>query len=325
MDSESTPLCFTQLLGHDKAKKMLSRSLTLKRIPHGFLFRGDGGVGKSLFGRGLAAAINCRDINRIGACGICSSCKKFRSMNHPDFVVVRPEKGVIKINQIRDLAKELSFPPYESPMRVVVIEDVHTMRQEAANALLKTLEEPPKDNLLILVADSSREILSTLTSRCQVVPFNRLNFQQTTTVLRRQGVEDERAEMLATLAEGSPGRALLLNETELVDIWVEVVTFLSASGVDVDRDTTKLLRLAEKVAAVKDDLGLLLGLFRLWLRDQLLGDNRNVKLFSGDTKRKSWSSSELFDKLNSIDRAEQELQRNCNKNLVCEVLLFNLQ
>ena len=85
--------------------------------------------------------------------------------------MISPEKGVIKIDQIRRLTRELSYPPYESLMRVVVLEDVHTMRREAANSLLKTLEEPPENNLLILTAEASQEILATLTSRCQVVPF----------------------------------------------------------------------------------------------------------------------------------------------------------
>ena len=108
-------------------------------------------------------------------------------MNHPDFLVISPDKGVIKIDQIRRLCQELSYPPYESETRVVVLEDVHTMRREAANSLLKTLEEPPDDNLLILTAESSKEILATLISRCQVVPFTPLSISDTTAILIADG------------------------------------------------------------------------------------------------------------------------------------------
>lgn len=322
---DSSPLCFTQLVGQDKAKKLLSRSLSRRRIPHAFLFSGTGGVGKTLYARGVAAAITCKDVNRLGACGICSSCKKFRSMNHPDYLVIQPQNGVIKIDQIRQLPKELSFPPYESAMRIVVLEDVHTMRGEAANALLKTLEEPPANNLLILTADSSKEILSTLTSRCQLLPFAPLTQEQTSTILQQHGIDEEQAGLLAVLSEGSPGNALLLHETEMVEIWKEIVIFLSNPSIDKDRGTLFLLRLAEKMAALKDDLWSLLGLLRLWLRDLLLDKNDVVRMITVDKELKSWSSDELFAKLQAIERAEQELSRNCNKNLVCEVLLFKLQ
>ena len=121
-------------------------------------------------------------------------------------MVVAPEKGGIKINQVRKLSRDLSYPPYESAMRVVILEDVHAMRQEAANSLLKTLEEPPENNLLILTAESSREILATLTSRCQVVPFCRLGDGETAGILEGHGVDPTEALLLAHLFEGSPGQ-----------------------------------------------------------------------------------------------------------------------
>lgn len=318
--------CFTQLLGQEKAKGLLCRSLAAGRIPHAYIFKGPEGVGKRLFARGVAAAVNCRDTKRLGACGICSSCKKFRSMNHPDFLVVSPERGVIKIDQIRRLTKELSYPPYESVMRVVVLEDVQTMRREAANSLLKTLEEPPENNLLILTAEASQDILATLISRCQVVPFTQLSIDDTVTILVQQGTDPDAARLLARLSEGSPGKALLFQKTEMIGLWRKLVSFLSDPAVDRDRDVGKLLSLAEKMAALKEELPSLLGLLRIWLRDLLLTDVPGSVAELGDgILVKNWNSSELFDKLQAIDRGEKELSRNCNRNLVCEVLLFKLQ
>lgn len=318
--------CFTQLLGQDKAKRMLSRSLAAGRVPHAYIFKGPEGVGKRLFARGVAAAVNCRDKDRVGACGVCSSCKKFRSMNHPDFQVVSPEKGVIKIDQIRRLTKELSYPPYESTMRVVVLEDVQTMRREAANSLLKTLEEPPENNLLILTAEASQEILATLTSRCQVVPFSQLSVDDTVTILVQHGIEREAARLLARLSEGSPGKALLFHKTEMIGLWRKLVSFLSDKAIDADRDVGELLHLAENMASLKEELPSLLGLLKIWLRDLLLGGTESGdQSGNGIISGKICNSSELFVKLQDIDRAERELARNCNRNLVCEVLLFKLQ
>ena len=319
-------LCFTRLFGQEKAKRFLSRSLAAGRVPHAYIFKGPEGVGKRLFARGVAAAVNCRDKDRIGACGKCTSCKKFISMNHPDFLEIRPEKGVIKIDQIRKMCRELTYPPYESAMRVVVLEDVHTMRREAANSLLKTLEEPPENNLLILTAEASEGLLATLTSRCQVVPFMPLSIDDTTAILVQQGTDRESALLLARVSEGSPGKALLFHQTEMIPIWRELVSYLSDPLVEPDRDVGGLLKLAEKMAQLKDELSSLLGLLRIWIRDLLLDDEQvATAAVQSVLPLKSFRSSELFAKLQDIDRAELELSRNCNRNLVCEVLLFKLQ
>jgi DNA polymerase III subunit delta' len=324
--SDTAPLCFTELYGQEKAKHLFSRSLIAGRVPHAYLFRGPDGVGKRLFAQGVAAAINCRDRLGAAACGHCSSCRKFRSGNHPDFLVIRPMKGMIKIEQIRQLAKELSYPPFESKTRIVVLEDVHTMRREAANSLLKTLEEPPADNLLVLTAEVSQEILATLTSRCQVVPFTQLSTGDTAAILMTHGVETDAALLLARLSEGSPGRAMLFRKSEMISLWRETVGILSDPAILPDRDVGVLLRLAERMAAQKDDLPPFLGLLKIWLRDQLLPAPATGDIAKNDFRpRKSWSSAELFAKLQAISRAERELARNCNRNLVCEVLLFALQ
>lgn len=319
---DNTFFCFTQLLGQEKAKRLLRRSLAAARIPHAYIFKGPEGVGKRLFARGVAAALNCRDLTGVGACGVCSSCKKFRTLNHPDFMVVRPEKGVIKIDQIRRLTRELSYPPYESTLRVVVIEDVHTMRREAANSLLKTLEEPPENNLLILTAEASHEILPTLTSRCQVIPFSQLSIDDTMTILVSHGIDRETAVLLARLSEGSPGKALLFQKTDMIVLWRKIVAFLSDPAIDTDRDVGQLLSHAENMAALKEELPALLGLLKIWVRDLLMGeDAQNVDL----PLLKNWNSPELLARLQAIDQAGKELARNCNRNLICEVLLFKLQ
>jgi DNA polymerase-3 subunit delta' len=319
-------LCFSRLLGQDKARRMIHRSLVAGRLPHAYMFRGPDGVGKSLFARALAAAVNCRATDRVEACGACSSCRKFNSMNHPDYLVIQPEKGTIKIDRIRKLTRDLDYAPFESAMRVTVLEDVHAMRREAANSLLKTLEEPPPGNLLILTADSSREVLSTLTSRCQVVPFSSLSASDTTQILVHLGMGREEAQLFARLSEGSPGVSLVLHKKEIVSLLKEAVAAVSDPTVEPESDISVLLLLAEKMAALNENLPTLLGLFRLWLRDLLVGDGEVTSHFlRGNFKPKGWSSDQLFAKLHAIAKAEEELARNCNRTLVCEVLLFALQ
>lgn len=327
-------VCFTGLLGQEKAKKLILRTLAAGRLPHALLFKGPEGVGKQLFARGMAAALNCRDHDRPGACGNCMSCRKFRSGNHPDFLVISPEKGAIKIEQVRRMCQALSYPPYESGTRVVLLEDVHTMRAEAANCLLKTLEEPPADNLLILTADSSREVLPTISSRCQVVPFQSLSEEETVQILAEQPdrPDAQTASLLARLSEGSPGRAGLFLKTEMIATLKRVVSAITDPAFGNESGLGGLLQTAEAMAELKDNLPAFLGLLRIWLRDELMLACRlpercgNEGLRQGGDRRsgKIRGTDRLFAGLEAVNRAEQELARNCNRTLVCEVLLFNL-
>ena len=326
---------FSRLLGQEKAKFLLGRALASGQLAHAYLFRGPDGVGKQLFARSLAAAVNCRRRQGMDACGDCPSCRKYSSENHPDFLVISPEKGAIKIDRIREMIQALSYPPYESSVRVVLLEDIHTMRPEAANSLLKTLEEPPDNNLLILTAAAAKDVLITISSRCQVIPFFSLGQEETAQILLRElpGLDPETARLLARLSEGCPGQALLLYRQEMVAIWREVVALISDPGLDGNRDVGMLLQAAETMAALKEDLIPLLGLLRIWLRDLLFADTSGLDghesaAVAEETrghKRRCWNSRQLFDKLQAVDRAEKELGRNCNRTLVCEVLLFQLQ
>ncbi len=324
---------FSRLFGQEKAKFLLGRALESGKLAHAYLFRGPDGVGKQLFARSLAAAVNCRQRQGMDACGHCPSCRKYSSENHPDFMVISPEKGVIKIDRIREMIQALSYPPYESSVRVVLLEDIHTMRPEAANSLLKTLEEPPDNNLLILTAAAARDVLITISSRCQVIPFFSLGQEETAQILVRElpELDHETARLLARLSEGCPGQALLLYRKEMVAIWREVVALISDPGHDGSRDVGMLLQAAETMAALKEDLLPLLGLLRIWLRDLLFADgldeHESAALSEGarGNKRRCWNFHQLFDKLHAVDRAEKELGRNCSRTLVCEVLLFQLQ
>ena len=335
MVTTDTGTAFAGLLGQDKAKKLIRRALASDRMPHAFLFRGPEGVGKQLFAREMAAAVNCRNRDGGRPCGACPSCRKFRSGSHPDFMVVSPDKGAIKIEQVRRMGLALSYPPYESQTRVVLIEDVHGMRAEAANCLLKTLEEPPPDNLLILTADSAREILPTIASRCQLVPFYCLSQHETVEVLLGcdAGLDPDAAQLAARLAEGSPGRARLLLQTEMIAVMRKVTAVLFDPSLHLDRDVGTLLQAAETMADLKENLPSLLGLLRLWLRDKLMlacglpersGWREEGKRGAGPETANDWSLARFFDTLEAITVAERQLARNCNRNLVCEVLLFKL-
>jgi DNA polymerase-3 subunit delta' len=248
-------------------------------------------VGKRFCALLMAARLNCRRPTEAGACGECRSCRKYLSGNHPDFITVSPDGVTIKIDTIRELCHSLGYPPYESPVRTVVLEDVHTLRSEAANSLLKTLEEPPDHNVLILTAESSREVLPTILSRCQIIPFHPLSSAQTTLVLRQQEPEisDSEADSLAAIAGGSPGLALLLRRQGIIEAWRDLVSLLAETAGDSAESIAAVLQTAERIAALKQHLPLLLDLLRFRVGDQATGQPHRT----GHRSRRAPAGQEL--------------------------------
>ncbi len=329
---ENSPLCFAKIIGQDKAKKLLQRAVAQGRLSHAFLFKGPMGVGKKTLTRTFAAALNCHKPEGDEPCGQCPSCRKFRSGSHPDFIVIEPDGATIKINQVRELKKALAFPPFEAKLRVALLCDIHTMRREAANSLLKILEEPPDQTMLILTGDEAGVILPTILSRCQTVPFFPLPQAEVAKILTLEaGIEMENAATLAAMAEGSLGRARLLLAKDLLGLRREIVETLLHLEPDTPAAIQALGELAESAAKLKEDLGELLELLTTWLHDLLLfGHGAAGSIINHDLSPtfpaacRRWSGSQLSERLQLLDTARKQLARNCNPTAVCEVLFFGL-
>ena len=231
--------------GQDRAVNILLRTLVRDRVPSAYLFTGDSGIGKRLAALNLAKAVNClhghdslfpagdgRNDAQIGpdSCDACSSCRKIDAGTHPDLIMVSPEKGEIRVDEIRAVTDALSLRAYEGKRKVAVIDDADTMNQSAANAFLKTLEEPPDDSLIILIASNSERLPETIRSRCSVVRFTTLSADACGEVIRtvqekqfkgkgqkREHLADDQLCAAVRLAMGRPGLALssdLLAERE---------------------------------------------------------------------------------------------------------------
>ena len=161
-------------------KNILSRMVGKECLHHGLLFYGPHGIGKRLMAQRLSRAMLCE--HRTG-CGECSHCHKFDTGNHPDYKEISPQGMDIKVDQIREISENLHFRPFEAKVRCIVIDGTERFREEAANAFLKSLEEPPEYVYFILIASDVKALLATIRSRCQKMAFQTLTENDKTQIL----------------------------------------------------------------------------------------------------------------------------------------------
>lgn len=203
------------ILGQEEAVGRLRRMLQEKRLPHALLFYGPEGVGKRRAAQALAAPLLCENPVNGMACGHCAGCRALRDDTHPDFYLVEPESSgrsakSIKIEQIRELEREIGRVPKLAKRRVVLMEAAERMNEAAENSLLKTLEEPSGDVVFILVTSARQALLDTIVSRCLLLPFAPLDDTVILRLMKEKGISDSEAQGIAPLASGSIGRALRL-------------------------------------------------------------------------------------------------------------------
>ncbi len=320
-------MIFNHIHGHDRQIEILRRALAGDRLAHAYLFTGPDGVGKRLVALALAQAMFC--LQKTG-CGHCAACRKLDHCNHPDLHFIEPEGNSIKIEQIRILQRELNFKPLEAPYKIGLIDHAELLTSGAANALLKTLEEPPGATLLILLSAQPQRLLETLCSRCQPLRFARHPQARIQQVLEQKlGLAGKEAHVVAALSDGSFKKAFGKDRTLYIERRRELLKTLTglSSG-----SILPVLEFAEVLASEKSDLPDILEIFQAFYRDVLLAlnnqdENRLVNL---DLLEKIHrvaqreNNSSVLGKLEALAGARKHLERNVNRQLAMEVLLLKL-
>lgn len=250
------------LRGHDAVRQAFEHAVQAGRLTHGYILAGPEGIGKLRFARGLAQALLCQSerIDTLEPCGECHACRSFLAASHPDFHLVQRESGKRELTVDKFLgAKEqrgkaglchdLSLRPQNGSRKIAVIDDADAMNDEAANALLKTLEEPPERAVLILIAHNPAALLPTIRSRCQFVRFDPLPDAIVAELLVEQGLAESAAEAtaVAALADGSLSTARQLASPACRALRNQVLAALTqsaGSGMLVAKELTEAIEAA---------------------------------------------------------------------------------
>lgn len=294
-------MAFEQLIGNDKIKDILKESVKKGNILHSYLFVGNEGIGKFHFAKEFAKMILCFYKN---GCNQCKSCKEFDTENHPDFLVVEPEGNTIKVEQIRQMISKIIEKPIISDKKVYIVNDSDKMTEEAQNTLLKTLEEPPENIIIILIAEKEEKILSTIKSRCTKITFQPIEQDKLKEILKKQYQYENISEHLLTFFNGSIKKALNVKEKKEVYEQIEKMVL----GI---KQMNKIGMLNQKNNIDKEEIINILEYMNLLFWEQ----STQV-----DTKERESAVKSIL----IIEETKKRIQSNCNFDMTVDNMLLQL-
>ncbi|MCX5702497.1 MAG: DNA polymerase III subunit delta' [Candidatus Omnitrophica bacterium] len=317
-------MSFKDIKGQDRPIEILKNCIKSSKLTGAYLFLGEEGIGKYLVAKTLAKAVNCLS-SQDDSYDTCSSCLKIERNQHPDIHFIEPEDSeAIKIEYIRDLKKDINLRPYEAKQKVFIINDAHRLTAEAANALLKTLEEPPAHSLIILISSKAALLFKTIISRCKIIRFYPLDRAALTDILKKDySLDNNLAHFLAYFFEGRIGNILRFKDTDILrdkNRVIDEFTIFKKPGIE------------SLSVQSKDTIRSYLNILASWFRDiyfiksgmphsQLINLDRKDELLRV-MNRYSWL--ELDESLNSISDSLMALEQNINVKLLLSNLRIEL-
>jgi DNA polymerase-3 subunit delta' len=319
------------ILGHDWAVEMLHQHAARGEFRHAYLFSGAPGLGRRTLALRFAQALNCSTPLSPGVpCGTCRDCKQIEGMRHPDINIIQAdvEGGTLKVDQVREVQRALSLKPYQVNYRVALFLRFQEANDNAANALLKTLEEAPAHAVLILTADNPEQLLPTILSRCEIIRLRPLPVSMIEADLIERGVETERARLLAHISGGRPGYArTLVDDVTLLEKREERLNDLQSL---LPAARVEKFSYADKLAKDKDAMRQAILIWLSYWRDVLLRvAQANTALVNIDRNMEIEFLATRLDLptvrrvVGSLETTLEKMERNVNSRLLAEVLLMD--
>lgn len=225
-----------ELIGNDKVRDILKQIISSNKIAHSYIFYGKQGIGKKAFAKAFAKKILC--LNKTEECNSCKSCIQFEGENLPDFNIITPDGKSIKIDQIRNFLEKVYEKPIVSDRKVYIIDDADLMTKEAQNCLLKTLEEPPSFDTIILIVSNENKLLNTIKSRCITIPFSDLTYEDLNKYIKNNNLSIENKKIVSR-SNGSIKKMIHILENEELYTKIDNIidNLYSSSLIDILNNT----------------------------------------------------------------------------------------
>ena len=291
---------FEKILGNERNKEILEKTIKLNKTSHSYLFWGTEGIGKKLIAKEVAKRILCLEKN-MQDCK-CKSCIEFDSDNNPDFQLIEASDGKIKIDQIREMQRKIAEKPIISSQKVYLIDDADTMTVEAQNCLLKTLEEPPEYITIILICSNEDTMLSTIKSRCTRMHFEPIEKEKVKQFIHANYPDIEMSDKIIELAQGSIGKAIRLNWNK--DVYENIEKILLSMQT---KDLIDIVQMSDGIYKAKEDI-------------QSILEYINVMLLELSRQNKKYINC-----VEIVEDTKKRLKANSNYDMCIDNLLFNMK
>lgn len=290
---------FDKIIGNDKIKEMLYKSVKDKKTSHSYLFVGIEGIGKKEIAKEFAKMLLCINDNKY--CNTCKSCIEFDSNNNPDFLYIEPDGNSVKIEQIRYIQRKIQEKPIISNKKVYIINDADKMTTEAQNCLLKTLEEPPEYSTIILIGSNENMFLSTIKSRCMIIHFSKIEDEKIRKYLEEKYELKDISTNMLEMFQGSIGKAILLKDKkeqyEKIELIIKSLT--QKSIIDILNMSEILYKSKEEIFDILEYINVIL-----------------IKLAKTDY--------EYIKCINIVEETKTRLKQNANYDMSIDNMLFNM-
>ncbi|MCR8745997.1 ATP-binding protein [Romboutsia lituseburensis] len=304
---------FRNIIGQEFAKKYLTNSIKQNKLSHAYMFEGIDGIGKKKLADELSKILlNSENIE-----------------NSQDYINIYPDGNSIKIAQIRKLQTDIIIKPHKD-YKIYVFNDAEKMTIEAQNALLKTLEEPPKYAIMILITSNKDALLDTIKSRCEIIKFLPISLLDLKKYLIKTGVEEQRSQLLATFSRGSIKKALELSESaEFAVMRDDIQSYIQTI---LDRNIVEILEIPNQMDKYKAEIISILDMIINYFRDiMILKEKVDKSMIINSDKitfvqnmGKKISYSQVSKIIDIIEETKKKIRSNCNFNISIQVMALNI-
>lgn len=322
---------FEEIKANQLIIKNLQNAIRSKKIHHSYIFDGQVGMGKNLFARTFAKTLQCEK-EGITPCNACISCKSFDNLNHPDIIYVKSEKSSIGVEEVREkINKIIEIKPYKYQYKIIIVDNADTMTHSAQNAILKTIEEPPRYGVFLFLSTNINSFLPTILSRCVSFKLKPLSNPEVREYLKdTNSVSDDMLDFYVAYAQGNIGYAKKLVKEEgffaMRDTMIELISNLDKKDMEGVFSQFKIIE--EFKGNIQDAIDIMY----LYLRDAIVAKEIGTEHILQKDKEsnilqyiKSLTLQNLFDRLDAVCDARESLRQNGNFQMTMEVMMLKLR